>query len=85
MPLKKGEVSEFTLLGPGRALLVVCKDRSPGDLAKAMALRAQVRDELVMIQRRQLPGAWRKWNLSRLGFEPGDRFSVETSEDEEAE
>ena len=85
MPLKKGEVSEFTLLGPGRALLVVCKDRSPGDLAKAMALRSQVRDELAMIQRRQLPGAWRKWNLARLGFEPGDRFSVEDPEDEEAE
>ncbi|MBO7684666.1 MAG: SurA N-terminal domain-containing protein [Kiritimatiellae bacterium] len=82
MRLKKGEVSEFTQTGPGRALLVVCKDRVPGDAAKAMVLRSQVRDDLATLQMRQIPESWRKWNLERLGFEPGDAFSVENPEDD---
>ena len=80
MRLKKGEVSEFTSTGPGRALLVVCKDRVPGDAAKAMVLRSQVRDDIAMLQMRQVPEAWRKWNLARLGFEPGEISSVENPE-----
>ena len=85
MRLKKGEISDFTLIGPGRAILVVCKDRVPGDAAKAMILRSQVRDDLASLQMRQIPEAWRKWNLARLGFEPGEISSVENPEDGEAE
>ena len=83
MTLQKGEVSEFTLTGTGRAILVVCEERFAGDAAKAMVLRSQVKDDLAMLQLRQIPDAWKKWNLERLGFEPGDVSSVETAEVEE--
>ena len=83
MKLGKGEVSEFTLLSPGRAILVVCKGRVAGDAAKAVVMRAQVRDEVAMLPARHLAAAWRKWNLSRLGFEPGEMSSVENPEEEE--
>lgn len=83
MKLKKGEVSEFTLTGTGKAILVVCVDRVPGDAAKAMVLRSQVRDELAMLQARQVPEAWRKWNLDRLGFTTGEISSVTDEEDVE--
>ena len=85
MKLKKGEVSEFTLTGTGRALLVICEDRVPGDAAKAMVLRSQVRDDLATLQLRQIPESWRKWNLERLGFEPGEVSSVQNPEEDEAE
>ena len=83
MKLKKGEVSEFTKIGTGRALLVVCEDRKPGDAAKAMVLRSQVKDDLAMLQLRQIPDSWKKWNLERLGFEPGEMSSVEIVPEEE--
>ena len=83
MKLKKGEVSEFTLTSPGHAILVVCEDRTAGDAAKAMVLRSQIRDELAMLQQRQIPESWRKWNLERLGFETGEISSVENPEEEE--
>ena len=83
MNLRKGEVSEFTLTAPGNALLVVCKDRAPGDATKAMVLRSQVRDELAMAQLRQIPEAWRKWNLARMGFETGEISGLENPEEEE--
>ena len=83
MKLKKGEVSEFTLTGTGKAILVVCEDRVAGDAAKAMVLRSQVRDDLAMLQLRQIPESWRKWNLERLGFEPGEISSVEIAEEQE--
>ena len=83
MKLKKGEVSEFTLTGTGRAILVVCEDRVAGDAAKAMMLRAQVKDDLAMLQLRQVPDSWKKWNLDRLGFQPGDMSSVEIVPEEE--
>ena len=85
MRLKKGEISDFTLIGTGRAILVVCKDRVPGDAAKAMILRSQVRDDLASLQMRQIPESWRKWNLARLGFVPGEISSVENPEGDEAE
>ena len=78
MKLKKGEVSEFTLTGTGKAILVVCEDRVAGDAAKAMVLRSQIRDDLAMLQLRQIPESWKKWNLERIGFEPGEISSVET-------
>ena len=83
MKLQPGEVSEFTRTGTGKAILVVCKNRVAGDAAKAMILRSQVRDELSMLQMRQLPDAWRKWNLARLGFESGEMSSVENPEEDE--
>ena len=83
MKLQKGEVSDFTLTGTGKAILVVCENRESGDAAKAMVLRSQVRDELAMLQMRQIPDAWKKWNLERLGFTPGDVSSVEDAEAEE--
>ena len=82
--LSKGEVSAFTRTGANTALLVVCEDRAPGDAAKATLLSAQVRDDVARLQAGQLPEAWRKWNLDRLGFEPNDVSAVEdTVEDEE--
>ena len=83
MKLKKGEVSEFTLTGTGKAILVVCEDRVAGDAAKAMVLRSQVRDDLAMLQLRQIPDAWKKWNLERIGFEPGEISSVEIEDEQE--
>ena len=83
MKLKKGEVSEFTLTGTGRAILVVCEDRVAGDAAKAMVLRSQIRDDLAMLQLRQIPDAWKKWNLERIGFEPGEISSVEIEDVQE--
>ncbi len=75
--LAPGEVSEFTLTAPGKAILVVCKERAAGDAAKMMVMRTQVRDEISMIQRMTLPSAWRAWNLARLGFETGEISSLE--------
>ncbi len=83
MSLKKGEVSKFTLTGTGRAILVVCEDRVAGDAAKATVLRSQVRDEVAMLQLRQIPDSWKKWNLERLGFETTGVSSVEASEEPE--
>ena len=83
MKLQKGEVSEFTLTGTGRAILVVCLARYAGDAAKAMLLRNQVRGEIAALQLRQIPDAWKKWNLERLGFEPTELSSVEIVKEEE--
>jgi hypothetical protein len=83
MKLKKGEVSGFTLTSPGNALVVLCEDRKEGDAAKVIAIRSQVREEVLMLQRRQIPERWRKWNLERIGFEPGPVSSVEEVEIEE--
>lgn len=81
--LRKGEISEFTSTGKGRGLLVVCEDRVPGDAAKAQIWKLQVRGSAEALQRRQIPEAWQKWNLERLGFETGDGFSVVDAEEEE--
>ena len=83
MKLRKGEVSEFTPTMPGRGLLVVCEDRKEGDAAKAMVLRSQVQAEVQMLQQRQIPESWQKWNLERMGFEPGEISSVEVVEEAE--
>ena len=81
--LKKGEVSEFTEISAGRGLLVICEDRQEGDAAKAMVLRTQVQNDLSMLAARQLPESWLKWNLDRLGFQPGEISSVEKVETED--
>ena len=81
MKLKKGEVSDFTLTGVGQAILVVCKNRVPGDAAKTALLRSQVQSSIEMLQQRQLPEEWMKWNLERLGFETGEISSVVNPEE----
>ena len=81
MPLQKDQVSEFTLTMPGHAILVVCVDRVEGDAAKAMMVKDMVRNEIGMLQMRQLPELWRKWNLERLHCIPGEAYSLtETAE-----
>lgn len=83
MTLKKGEVSEFVKINRNKAILVACVDRVAGDAAKAQILRGQVRNDLSMLQMRQLPESWKKWNLDRMGFETSDMTSVEVVEEEE--
>ena len=83
MKLKKGEVSGFAEVSPGRGVLVVCEDRQDGDAAKAMILRSQIQSDLTMLAARQIPEAWMKWNLARLGFQPGALSSVEKAEAED--
>ena len=83
MKLKKGEVSDFAEIGPSKGILVVCEDRQDGDAAKAMILRSQIQNDLTMLASRQIPEAWMKWNLERLGFQPGAVSSVEKAEAED--
>jgi len=83
MRLKKGEVSDFAEVAPGKGLLVVCEDRQEGDAAKAMILRSQIQNDLATLASRQIPESWLKWNLSRLGFQPGEISSVEKVETED--
>ncbi len=83
MKLRKGEVSEFVRTGAGNGLLVVCEDRVEGDAAKAQIWKLQVRSGIEAAQRREIPESWRKWNLERLGFEPGEGSSIVEVEDEE--
>ena len=83
MKLRKGEISKFTPTGTGRALVVICEDRVPGDAAKAQIWKLQVRSEVEALQSRQVPESWKKWNLDRLGFEPGEGASVVDAEIEE--
>ena len=83
MRTMKGELSEFTPTSPSRGIVVYCVDRVPGDAAKAMLVKSQVRGEVSSLQLRQVPDAWKKWNLERMGFEPGERSSVERAESEE--
>ncbi len=81
--LKAGEVSDFTLTGTGKALVVVCEDRKEGDAAKAMILKSQVQRDVASLAAQELPESWLKWNLERMGFEPGEISSVEPIETEE--
>ena len=83
MKTVKGELSEFTPTSPSRGIVVYCVDRVPGDAAKAMLVKSQVRGEVSWLQLRQVPDAWKKWNLERMGFQPRERTSVERAEIEE--
>ena len=64
-------------------LTVDALERKVTPRTKAMLLKAQVRGEVSSLQLRQVPDAWKKWNLERMGFEPGERSSVERAESEE--
>ena len=79
--LSKGEMSEFIVTAPGRGLVIYCEDRQRGDAAKAAVMRSQIASDLVSLQRRQLPEAWQKWNLDRIGFKPNAGASVAAEED----
>lgn len=86
MKLGKGEVSEFTLAAPGRAVVVICEDRRQGDVSKAVFMRSQIRNELAAGQFRALAETWLDWNLNRLGFETGDASAItEEMPDEDVE
>ncbi len=69
MKTRKGEVSEFTLTGTGRALLVVCEDRVPGDAVKATLMRTQLRGQVTGDQQAAATARWAGENLARLGYE----------------
>ena len=81
--LSKGQVSDFVRTGKGKGILVVCEDRVPGDAAKAQIWKLQVRGTVEMLQRREIPESWKKWNLERLGFVPGEGSSIVDVEEEE--
>lgn len=84
--LEKDQISEFTLTGTGKAIVVVCENREEGDAAKATLMSAQLREESEALARAQLPKDWAKWNLNRKGFVPGETNPVTEEEpDEELE
>ena len=86
MKTRKGEVSEFTLTGTGRALLVVCEDRVPGDAVKATLMRAQVRNQVVGDQYAAAVEKWEGENLARLGYEaPAEGAAEDDGEEAAAE
>ncbi len=74
--LKKGEISPFKRTGMNTGLLVVCLDRVEGDAAKVLLVKDQIASDLTMLQRRQLPEAWQKFNLESLGFEPNETSTI---------
>lgn len=77
--LKKGEISAFVSTGTGRGLLVVCENRTPGDVASAVSLRDEMRNQAEMSQFNMLVSKWDDANLARLGLAPG--VGYETSEE----
>ena len=81
--LEKDQMSGFTLTGTGKALVVVCENREPGDVAKATLMAAQLREDAAMPAKAQLPQLWLKWNLARIGFEPGETNPVAEEETDE--
>jgi hypothetical protein len=64
-------------------LVVVCENRVDGDAAKAMVMRSRIAEDVSMLQRRQIPEDWMKWNLERLGFVPNDISYIEEEKEEE--
>ena len=83
MKLKKGEVSECTVTRPGRALVVVCVDRKPGDPAKKVVNRERIAQSLSMMQSREIAAAWRKWNVERLGFKAAEESQADAAAEAE--
>ena len=82
MKLSKGQISEFiSTANPTRGLLVYVEDRVPGDAAEAQMVRLQLRDELASLSASDVPAAWNRWNLERLGFTTTQISSVEKSDE----
>ncbi len=74
--LKKGEISDFTLTGTGRAILVVCDDRTAGDAAQAVLMRTQARDQSTLALYRMISADWKDWNLKRLSLQTTAATSI---------
>ena len=82
MKLTKGQLSEFiSTANPSRGLLVYVENRVPGDAATAQMVRAQLRDELSAVAAGDVPAAWNRWNLERLGFTTTQASSVEAPDE----
>ncbi|MBQ6137348.1 MAG: DUF1868 domain-containing protein [Kiritimatiellae bacterium] len=81
--LKKGGISEFTPTGTGRAVVVVCVDRVPGDAAQSVIMRPQVRDQIASAQLRRLSDIWGDWNLERMGLTAGSAAQITEVADED--
>lgn len=81
--LAKGGVSEFTSTGTGRAIVVICEERVEGDEGKKMVLKSTIQGDVTALAAGQIPAAWQKWNLERLGFETTESSSVDAAEVEE--
>ena len=81
--LEKGEVSEFVSLGTGRAALVVCNDRVPGDVAQFW--RGENFASRLSMSATSLKdaGKWLDWNLKRLGYK--ERAAAEPAAAEETD
>ncbi len=80
--LGAGQISEFVpTANPVRGLLVYVEKRESGDAAAAQMIRAQLRDELAMMAAGDLPSAWNRWNLGRLGFVTTSVSSVDSAND----
>ncbi len=82
--LKKGEISELVTTGTGRGIVVVCIDRTPGDVAAAINIRDELRSQLAMARARDLVAKWDDANLARMGCEPFSGFET-SAESEEVE
>ncbi len=80
--LKKGEMSAFTLTGAGRAVVVVCVDRIPGDAAQTVMMRPQARDQIASSQLGHLTETWGDWNLRRLGLKTVYETAIEEPAEE---
>ncbi len=80
--LAKGGISDFVPVAPGKAVVIVCENREAGDVTQATLMKSQIRNQVAMLQRQQLPEAWKKWNLERLGFAPDEAASVTEVEEE---
>ena len=82
MKLSKGQISEFIpTANPTRGLLVYVENRVPGDAADAQMVRPQLRDELSSMSAGDVPAAWNRWNLERLGFRTTQMSTVESSDE----
>ena len=82
MKLSKGQISEFIpTANPTRGLLVYVENRVPGDAADAQMVRPQLRDELSSMSASDVPAAWNRWNLERLGFTTTQMSTVESSDE----
>ena len=82
--LKKGEISPFVQTGTGRGLLVVCEDRTPGDVAAALNMRDDMRSQLAMMQIRAIGSKWDDANLARMGLEVLPDFGDSSPDEEES-
>lgn len=71
LKLNKGEISEFTLLEPGKAFLVACQERIAGSAEdyeraeEACRFESHAQRQASMVQ---FMRHWLDWNLKRLGY-----------------